>query len=159
MGEFPNHQPDPASIMNFAVPPTQAERRLKAAQLIDAVIEERLEPRLAINRWPESQKLPDPSMDCAYLALWHFEADEVQQQTEVFYLDAQLELLRQIADHLRADRNLPPYILRTYQPVAGPVRFFHARSVWADSIHILNVFWSQLKGIFNQAFQLLNFRP
>jgi hypothetical protein len=157
MGAFPNPRPDPVSIMSFTPPPTQAERRMKAGQLLEAVIHETLEPRMAINRWPESGDLPDLSLDCAYVALWHFEADEFQQQTELFYMDAQLELLRQIAEHLKAGRDLPPHMLRTYTPTTSPVRFFYARSVWADTQHILTAFWSQIKAIFEQAFQLLNF--
>ena len=36
-------------------------------------------------------------MAVAYQALWHFEADEDKQRAEVFYMDAQLELMRQMA--------------------------------------------------------------
>jgi len=107
MGASPHHQPGQPHLMSFTTPTTQAERRAKAAQLLQAVIDETLEPRMAINRWPESHDSQDPSLDCAYLALWHFEADEVQQKTELFYMDAQLELLQQIAHCLTAGQNLP----------------------------------------------------
>jgi hypothetical protein len=156
MDASPHPRPDPASILSFTSPPTQTERRMKAGQLLEAVIDETLEPRMAINRWPESSDFPDASLDCAYLALWHFEADEFQQQTELFYMDAQLELLRQIAEHLKAGRDLPPHILRTYAPAASRVRFFYPRSLWADTQHLLSVFWNQVRAIFEQAFRLLN---
>lgn len=114
--------------------PQQLARRQYAAQLLEAVIDERMEPRLAINRWPEPVELPDPSLDAAWQALWHFEADEDKQQTEMFYLDAQLELLRQMALHLKAGRDLPAYFLRTY-PEEHQVQFFYDISPVEDSLN------------------------
>ena len=84
------------------------QRRQSAARLLEAVLEERMEARVAINSWPEPlrqlpvDKQPDPSLEAAYQALWYFEADEERHHTEMFYLDAQLELLRQMAAMVRA---------------------------------------------------------
>lgn len=152
-GSFQAHN----DMLGFTVPATRKERRLKAAQLLEAVIEESIEPRMAINRWPESQNTPDPSLDCAFIALWHFEADESQQKTELFYMDTQLELLRQIAEHLKAGHELPPYILRTYLPNA-PVRFYYPRSVRESGSQFITKLWGQIKTIWFEALSLLQAR-
>lgn len=110
-------------------------RRRQAAWLLEAVLEERMEARLAINRWPEplSDRSPeeqaDPSIDVAYQALWHFEADEERHRTELFYLDAQLELLRQMAAFLKEGRDLPPYIRQAYSS-EHCLAFYYPRTWW-----------------------------
>lgn len=140
-------------VMAFAKVQGKHARRLRAAQLIEAVLDEQVEPRLAINRWPENDDSPDPSLDCAYQALWHFEADEDKQQSELFYMDAQLELLRQIANTLAKGQDLPPHILRMYyqQP---PVRFFYNVSPWQDGLrffkrigHDLKAAWQAVRNV------------
>ncbi|HEY9746057.1 MAG TPA: hypothetical protein V6C99_07555 [Oculatellaceae cyanobacterium] len=103
--------------------------RKQVAELFEAVLDERITAQVAINRWPVPDTCLDPSLTCAFWVLWHFEADEVQQQSELYYLDAQLELLRQIAFFFNRGQDLPPYILAAYsgQP---PVRFYTARTPW-----------------------------
>ena len=88
--------------------------RQKAAELIEAVLDELLTPRQAINRWPSVSHV-DESLDVAYQALLHFESDERQQQEEVFYIDVQLALLAQIVHHFKLDQPLPQHILWEYQ--------------------------------------------
>ena len=100
------------------------ERRQQAAQLLDLVLDEQLEPRRAINRWPEMGAAFDPSLEAAYQALWHFEADEDRHKQEVFYLDAQLELLKQMAGTLRQGHALPKYMTQAYSPDTH-IRFFY----------------------------------
>jgi len=154
MQTFPDAGPD---FMSFTLPATLQERRIKAAKLLEAVIEEAIEPRMAINRWPIGPEMTDPSLECAYLALWHFESDEVPQKTELFYLDAQLELLQQIANHLKANQNLPPYILRTYLP-ASPVRFYYSRSVLSDLQNYVVRLWQQAQCTISEAMDLIQSR-
>lgn len=92
-------------------------RRQQAAALLEAVLDERLAPAVALNRWPDdSGSGQDVSLDVAYQALWYFEADEDRQRTQVFYLDAQLELLRQMAGVLGKGRPLPDYMQQEYSP-------------------------------------------
>lgn len=105
--------------------------RQAAAALLEAVLEERLEPRLAIVRWPETGDVSDLSLQVAYQALWHFESDEDKQQGELFYMDAQLELLSQMARFLRAGQSLPGYMLGTYSPDTR-VQYFYGRDFWHD---------------------------
>ncbi len=116
--------------------------RKQAAQLLEAVIDERVSPQFAINRWPETVECPDPSLESAFQALWHFEADEDKQKHELFYLDAQLELLRQMAGFLKHGHALPGYFLRSYLP-AHRVRFFYLNSPWQGSIQWLGQHWKQ----------------
>jgi hypothetical protein len=144
-----------SDLLSLTQPQSRLERRKKAAALLEAVLDETIEARIAINRWPESLNSPDPSLDCAYLALWHFEADETQQKTEVFYMDAQLELLRQIVNHLEAGRELPPHILRIYIPTR-PVRFYYPGSVWAATQRYVLVLWRKSQHTFSLAWALLH---
>lgn len=117
--------------------------RVQVAQLLDAVIDEQVSAQVAINRWPVPQTVVDPSLECAFWALWHFEADEAQQQTEVYYLDAQLELLRQMARFLAQGQDLPGYMLASY---AGhdPVRFYYKQSPWQDYIKRIQHRWNHV---------------
>jgi hypothetical protein len=137
-------------LMSFDLPANLLGRRLKAAGLLAAVIDESMEARLAINRWPLKPDEPDASLDCAYLALWHFEADETKQQTIEFYLDAQLELLKQIAAHLKTGRDLPAHILHTYLPTAR-IRFYYPLSLWRTYQAFLFRAWLEGKKIVLQA--------
>ncbi len=105
--------------------------RLSAGHLLDAVLDERMEARQAIVRWPETGECPDLSLDVAYQALWHFEADEERQRGELFYMDAQFELLSQMARYLLAGKPLPPYMLKAYSPDYR-VRFFYGQDFWRD---------------------------
>jgi hypothetical protein len=141
------------SLMEFYNPEDPLDKRQRAAQLIEAVLDERIEPRIAINRWPESTTLPDASMFCAYQALWHFEADEEKHRSEMFYLDAQLELLRQIACFLKQGKDLPPYIIRMYS-ADHQTRFYYYRSWWEDSIHLLLQAWLRFILFWRQTWQL-----
>ncbi|WP_373532582.1 hypothetical protein [Vampirovibrio sp.] len=140
-------------IMQYVPDTGRLSRRQRAAQLLEAVIEEQVEPRIAINRWPEPITEPDPSVDCAYQALWHFEADENQQKTELFYMDAQLELLRQMSRCLQQGEALPPYILALYPPKSR-VRFFQSQSAWADGHSTLRRWWRETRAIWQQALQV-----
>ncbi len=97
--------------------PLGLSHRQKVAHLLEGVFDECLTSRQAINRWPCVVGV-DASLDTAYQALMHFEADEEQQQTELFYIDAQLELLIQMASYLAKNEALPDYILLAYRKEA-----------------------------------------
>lgn len=109
------------------------KKRKQAGQLLDALLDECISAQVALNRWPETDEPGDSSLDIAYQALWHFEADEDKQQTELFYMDAQLELLRQIAGFLNRGEALPAYMLRIYAP-EHHTRFFYPLSFWEDTL-------------------------
>jgi hypothetical protein len=139
--------------MAFYNPTDRFAKRQRAAQLLEAVLDERIEPRIAINRWPESVEQPDPSLNCAYQALWHFEADEDKQQSELFYMDAQLELLRQITNFLKSGQDIPLYIIRMYSPI-HQTRFFYPRAVWDDTYQMLHQKCQHFKTFWQQTWRL-----
>lgn len=140
-------------LMGFIPDEGKQARRQRAAQLIEAVLDERIEPRIAINRWPEPNRELDPSMDCAYQALWHFEADEDKQKSELFYMDAQLELLRQMARHLKTGQDLPPHILTLYRGKTH-VRFHQSDTAIDESVNLFRRGWQEIRHIWNQALDL-----
>jgi hypothetical protein len=116
-------------------------QRKQAAWLLEAVMDERMEARLAINSWPERVMGSDDgiehrdlSLDAAYQALWYFESDEERHQNEMFYLDAQLELLRQMATFLKQGKELPAYMIRHYTPESY-LQFYYPRNFWRALIH------------------------
>lgn len=146
-------QSEQPPLMSFSPVQNQLARRQRAAQLLQAVINEEIEPRIAINRWPEPQQEQDASLDCAYLALWHFEADEEKQKTELFYMDAQLELLRQMARQLQTGQELPPYILSLYRG-KKTVRFFWGQAPWLESRYFLQKLGAEIASIWGQALAL-----
>ncbi len=86
----------------------------QAAELIQAVLEERLSAREALYQWPR-QRAEDASLQAAFQALWYFEADEERHQSEPFYLDIQLSLLNTMAEQLRAGRPLNWHLRKPYQ--------------------------------------------
>jgi hypothetical protein len=141
------------SLMAFHNPDDLRAKRQRAAQLLKAVLDERIEPRIAINRWPESNERPDPSLNCAYQALWHFESDEDKQKNELFYMDAQLELLRQMVGFLKEGKDLPLYIIRMYSP-SQPIRFFYPRSWWEESWRLLCRSWQEFMAYWQQIWHL-----
>lgn len=109
----------------------QRLRRRQAAELLLAVVGQQLTPRQGLSRWPampSHDALPDESLKAAYNALWHVEADEEAQQREMFYLDAQLELLRQMARYLAEGLDLPAFVLQAYRNKPDVV-FFDDRAV------------------------------
>lgn len=151
MSSSPNALPP---VMAFAQVQGKAAKRQRAAQLLEAVIQEEVEPRLAINRWPETLDEPvDPSLECAFQALWHFEADEDKQQSEIFYMDAQLELLRQMAQFLKEGKDLPAYMLRMYSP-QNKVRFFYLIPPWEEGKRLLRQYGQEVKETWQAAWQL-----
>jgi hypothetical protein len=144
---------NPPPIMQHIPDTGKLARRQRAAQLLEAVIEERVEPRIAINRWPEPVIESDPSINCAYQALWHFEADEEKQKRELFYMDAQWELLRQMSRCLKNGEDIPTHILALY-PAQKQVRFFQSQSMWADGLKTVRHWWKAIHSIWRQALTL-----
>jgi hypothetical protein len=105
--------------------PELLQARMKAGQLLDQVLDEVITPRKALNQWPTGIGLDDPSLASAYQALWHFESDEEQQKSIVYYLDAQIELLKQMSRMLMQGKALPLYMERPY-PRSMRVRYYQS---------------------------------
>lgn len=124
-------------------PPSVASETLIAArqlagQLLLDVFDEILTPRQGINRWPVVRGR-DRSLDTAYQALLHFEADEKQQREIPFYMDAQLELIRQMGGQLVKGQELPVYMLAAYDE-----ELREHWSGWYDEKVVLLTPWTRL---------------
>lgn len=113
---------------------TTRQRRQEAAELMEAVLDERITPQQALNQWP-SGNWYDTSLAVAYQMLWHLEADEDQQQTELYYMDAQLALIQETARILFRGADLPPHLSMVY-PHTHQVRYYQGASffhwLWCD---------------------------
>ena len=120
---------------------------------IDRAVE-RLAPSVAINRWPDDGTAQDPSVAVAYQALWHFEADEDKQRAEVFYMDAQLELMRQMAVTLGQGRPLPAHMLSGYNP-DWQARYYFPSRPFDDVFRWCRDGAALLRRTWHQAFALL----
>ncbi len=159
MLQFKNKKPEKESIKNRESQCSfhlHLSNRQKAAHLLEAVFDECLTSRQAINKWP-CVLGPDRSLDTAYQALMHFEADEEQQQTELFYIDAQLELLIQMVAYLSKDEPLPPYMLKAYEEEArefGTGYYQDSHVLWAPFGQAARFFDAGIQ-VFREAFSLL----
>jgi hypothetical protein len=99
----------------------------------------------ALAHWPNPShpSQQDASLDAAYQALWHFGSDDPRhQQTDPFYLDMQIEVLKHIAGYLRHGETLPVDVLTAYQQWAqhNTPQTFHHNS-WYDTL-----VWGLAKG-------------
>lgn len=128
------------------------EQRQLASILIQQVLDEQTSASYALTRWPEHAE--DPSLDSAYQALWHFEADEDRHQEELFYLDAQLQLLQQISNFLKQGHPLPKYLLQQYPPEFR-VRYYQPTGLAASCLEDLKRLWKTLKNPLDEALHLL----
>ena len=99
---------------------TKQEIRAYAGQLLWAVFDDILSSQNALLQYPTEGLADDLSLEAAYQALWHFESDEHWQNTEIYYLDAQLALLKTMAKALMANQDFPEMLCNTY-PKQGRV--------------------------------------
>jgi len=114
--------------------PQVASLRQQAAALLDGVLEDTLTPRQAINRWPAPQGV-DKSLDVAFLALAHLEADhydddKIQQQLDPYYLDAQLEWLQQLWEWLSKGESVPEAFWHEYKKTQHTTGWYTEPVVW-----------------------------
>lgn len=132
-------------------------QRQQAGRLIEAVLDEELTARRALNRWPPGLAgCQDASLDSAYQALWHFESDETQQQTQVYYLDAQIELLKQMSRYLSQGKTLPSYLITPY-PEEHRVRFYQDKRVFPAMLQWVYLALKQFKILASEAIGLASF--
>ncbi len=104
--------------------------RKRAGALMHQLLWDETTANEALTYWPTLQKglLPDDSLQVAYQLVWHFECDEGMagqgpRYTELFYMDIQLELLKQCAGYLLAGHPLPQDIITCYTYYEPPNRW------------------------------------
>ena len=106
--------------------------RKQAAALLEAVLDEEITPRCALNTWP-SVGNADPSVQCAYTMLWYFEADEERHHVETFYSDVQIKTIRDVAILLKEGKALTSDILNVYKNRLGPQEY-QPKTVWQEPV-------------------------
>lgn len=87
--------------------------RQKVAGVLNQVLLQQITPRQGLNTWP-AMSGQDESVDAAYMALMYFEGDEDRQKEELFYADAQLAHLAEIADTLAKGEALEEIVVSQY---------------------------------------------
>jgi len=92
---------------------TEIEERKKVAELIRFVLIGKLCVREAINQFPHSNE--DESIQAAYHALIHFEADEDLRRRDALYKEEQDNYLMMIAEILDKGEDLPFNIINSYK--------------------------------------------
>jgi len=114
------------------------EDRQLAGRLIISVLTEQTNVREAIKQFPETA---DKSIECAYHALVHFEADEEMRRTDIEYREAQDDYLESIAQTLIQGKDLPKNIIDEYKPYYKGVSH-----LWQNGIE---GFWKEFKRFIN----------
>ncbi len=106
--------------------------RKQASILVEAVLDEEISARAALNSWPREGN-EDASVGCAYTMLWYFEADEDRHHLEVYYLDAQIQLFREVINYLKQGQSLPDALIQEYKDKFAPSELHYAK-IWQDPI-------------------------
>lgn len=88
------------------------EERKEVSRLIYRVLAETLCVRESILHFPKD--VNDPSLQAAYHALVHFEADEDLRRRDLVYKDEQDDYLEMIAETLQKGDNLPQNVITSY---------------------------------------------
>ncbi|MCQ2739311.1 MAG: hypothetical protein MJ237_03695 [bacterium] len=104
----------------------EIDDRKFVSRLIMSVLTEQIIVREAIKLFPQTK---DSSIECAYHALVHYDADEDMRKFDIEYRDAQDEYLENIAHTLSDGKVLPKNIIDEYKPYyKGTAR------IWKENI-------------------------
>lgn len=87
--------------------------RQEAAELIIKCLTEQITIQEAIKTFPRDEK--DESLECAFHALLHYEADEDYRRQDPDYADAQVDHLENIANLFKNNESLPLNIIQEYR--------------------------------------------
>ena len=115
-----------------------ANDRKFVGRLVFEVLTERKKVREAIKLFPETKDL---SIECAYHALVHFEADEEIRYRDIEYREAQDDYLEFLAQTLSEGKILPKNIIDEYKPY-----YKGTSSLWIEG---LNGFMKEFKRFIN----------
>ena len=112
--------------------------RQLVGRLIISVLTEQINVGEAIKQFPDCT---DKSVECAYHALVHFEADEEMRRTDIEYREAQDDYLESIAQTLIQGKDLPKNIIEEYKPYYKGVS-----RLWQNGFE---GFWKEFKRFIN----------
>ena len=113
--------------------------RQYVGRLIYTVLTEQRNVREAIKLFPETE---DKSIECAYHALLHYEADENMRYMDIEYKEAQDEYLEMIAQTLSAGKSLPRNIIDEYKPYYKGIAHLWKNGVnwfWKEILRFINI--------------------
>ncbi|HSA07657.1 MAG TPA: hypothetical protein P5556_10825 [Candidatus Gastranaerophilales bacterium] len=89
------------------------EAKKLISELILDILSEKTSVQNAIKRFP--QDIKDESIECAFHAILHFEADEDYRKNDPEYADEQWDYLEYIADLFQRGEDLPLNIIQEYR--------------------------------------------
>ena len=115
------------------------QNRQFVGRLIISVLTEQLNVREAIKSFPETN---DRSIECAYHALVHYEADEDMRRMDIEYREAQDDYLDSIAQTLLQGKDLPKNIIEEYKPYyKGTAHLWKedVLSIWKEFKRFINI--------------------
>ena len=112
--------------------------RIATASLIRFVLVGDLCVREAINQFPPDTE--DSSIEAAYHALVHYEADEDLRRRDPLYRQEQDDYLMMIADTLETGENLPNNIIENYRKFYKEASIPHQK----NKLGALKSFWRNL---------------
>lgn len=110
------------------------------SKLIFNVLTKKLCVRKALLSFPKD--VHDESIEVAYHALCHFEADEDIRKRDNLYALEQDDYLELIANILAAGDGLPPNIINSYSPFYKEAATLHEadwKGIWAKLTRFLNI--------------------
>ena len=110
------------------VPLQQAERQY-VAELMLKVLEGEYSVREALEKFPRNIK--DISVQCAWHALIHYEADEELRQKDSEYAEEQDYYLNSILLILQKGESLPENILQEYNKYYGTVVYTETQNIFS----------------------------
>jgi len=87
-------------------------RRKRASELIFAVLTEKINVLSALKKFPPADG--DKSIEAAWHALMHYEADEDIRKKDIDYAQVQDDCLESIAFSLQKGKDLPANIISAY---------------------------------------------
>lgn len=115
---------------------SKLKNRQKVSELIVFVITNQMSVRDALLHFPSNRF--DKSIECAWHALLHYEADEDLRAKDVEYKEEQDEYLYFLSDLLKEGQDLPINLLKGYKKFHGGVHVpAEEKGLWAKIISIL----------------------
>ena len=115
------------------------KNRKYIGRLIYTVLAEQKSVREAIMLFPQSS---DKSIECAYHALIHYEADEDLRYRDFDYREEQNDYLEFIAETLSQGKSLPRNIIADYEPYyKGTARKWDnsLKGFWKEFLRFINI--------------------
>ena len=117
-----------------------SKERILTAELIRKVLISQLCVREAIKQFPRD--VEDESIDAAYHALVHYEADEDLRRRDELYREEQDDYLEFIAYTLESGENLPENIIKNYKKYYSCANILHeenSRGFFKGFFRFLNI--------------------